>query len=218
MCVIAFFAINTMAQKPVDGYNHSLETGLNLDGTTMTSPELRYRYFFKPNMAVRVGLGIMSSKTTNNFYENPDFTGGTGSQEMKSFGWSFMPGFEYHLEGTEQLSPYLGAALMIGGGSSSENWENFNGVSYSEDVTSAEINNPYSSFGFGILGGCDFYFAENIFIGAEVGFGSSSTTNKEGDYSITSGGTTTSGTTNAESKNGGASFGANGSIRVGWRL
>jgi outer membrane protein W len=216
--VLAGATTLAMAQKPTEGAPHSVEVQMNLTGdvNTIVAPTLKYRYFLSENMAIRFGLGFNGSKETNNFTENADGTGATGSQELQSSSWEVAPGFEYHFAGTDRLSPYLGVAIAIGGGKDTETWTNSDGSQYVEDL-SADVENPFSTFGVGLLAGADFYFAENFFVGAEFGYLISSVTEKEGSISVSAGGTTTSATT-PERKFSANGFGETAAIRLGWRF
>jgi opacity protein-like surface antigen len=222
VAAVAVLGLSASAQKPTEGNNSSLEVGLNIGengGETFTAPSLRYRYFIAPNMAVRFGLSLDGTKSTETFYENADYTGATGTQEIKGGSWSVSPGFEYHFAGTDKLSPYAGVSLMFGGGSSEETWTNFDGTGYSSVVTAGSITSKESMMGWGIVFGCDFYFAENIFVGAEFGYMGWGYTDKGGETSITAGGTTVTSTVPADTwKSGGRGFGANAGIRLGWRF
>ncbi|HRD54546.1 MAG TPA: hypothetical protein PKY96_18045 [Flavobacteriales bacterium] len=215
---IVGFASMALAQKPTEGSASSLEVQLNLTGdvNTIVAPMLKYRYFLSSNMAIRFGLGLETSKVENKFAENADGTGGTGTQLIKSMGWQVMPGFEYHFAGTERLSPYLGLSIGIGGGKDTEEWTNFDGQAYDNGLT-AKIESPYSMFGVGILAGADYYFAQNIFVGAEFGFLIENITIKESTTTVSSGGTTNTFKT-PETKVGGMGFGETAAIRVGWRF
>lgn len=207
-----------MAQKPTEGNASSLEVQMNLTGNanTIVAPMLKYRYFLNSNMAIRFGLGLNTSKEENNFSENPDGTGAKGTQVIKSSGWQIMPGFEYHFAGTDRLSPYLGLAIGIGGGKDTEEWTNFDGDAYANGV-SAKVESPYSMFGVGLLAGTDFYFAENFFVGAELGFLIDNTTIKESTTTVSSGGTTNTIKT-PEAKSSSMGFGETAAIRLGWRF
>lgn len=207
-----------MAQKPTEGNPSSLEVQLNLAGenNTVIAPSLKYRYFLSSNLAIRFGLGYNSDKTEENFTENPDGTGATGSVEMKSSSFEVSPGVEYHFAGTDRLSPYLGVALTIGSGKYTETGSATDGVEYVEGLT-YDYEAPVSMFGFSILAGMDYYVAENLFVGAELGWGSTSTTFKEAEGSASFGGTTNS-YTEPESKSSSAGFGSVGGVRIGWRF
>lgn len=222
VAAFAAFGLTASAQKPTEGNNSSLEVGLNFGengGETFTAPALKYRYFIAPNMAVRFGLSLDGSKTVNKFYENTDYTGGTGEQTLTDGSWAVAPGFEYHFAGTDKLSPYAGVTLMFGGMKSTEEWANFNGSAYSSTVTAGDFESKSSMMGWGIVAGMDYYFAENIFVGAEFGYMGSSWTDKGGSSSVTTSGTTVSTTTpEGLTKNSGRGFGAQAGIRVGWRF
>ena len=211
-----------MAQKPTEGNPSSLEVQLNLTGAnnTMIAPSLKYRYFLSNNLAIRFGLAYNSSKETNNFAENGDGTGALGTQEVSSSSFGVAPGVEYHFAGTDRLSPYLGLAISIGSGKSKESWDNYadfgDGGGYADGV-SAEVENPFSSFGIELLAGADYYVAENFFLGAEFGWATNTVTQKEGSVSVSIDGDTSS-STSPEQKSSSAGFGSVGGVRIGWRF
>ncbi len=220
--ILSLIAVATgtalMAQKPTEGSASSLEVQMNLtgNGNTIVAPMLKYRYFLNSNMAIRFGLGLSTSKEENKFAENPDGTGGTGTQIIKTSDWQIMPGFEYHFAGTDRLSPYLGIALGIGGGKGTEEWTNYDGTGYNNGV-SAKVEEPYSTFGVGLLAGADFYFAQNFFVGAEFGYLIENVTVKESTTTVSSGGTTNTIKT-PEAKASSMGFGETAAIRLGWRF
>jgi len=97
-------------------------------------------------------------------------------------------GFEYHLAGNDKMSPYFSAGLTLGG----------------SNVTIDNVEAKASSLGFGIAAGLDYYVAENIYLGLEIGLlNYGSATSGEGDNE-----TTTSG----------MNLGGGSSIRMGWRF
>lgn len=93
-------------------------------------------------------------------------------------------GFEYHLAGNDKMSPYFTAGVNFGGTNEG-------------DVVEVKT----SSLGFGIGAGLDYYVAENIYLGLEIGllnYGSF----KDGDGDATTG----------------MNLGGGSSIRMGWRF
>jgi outer membrane protein W len=220
--VLAGATTLAMAQKPTEGNPSSLEVQMNLagEGSTVVSPALKYRYFLSENLAIRFGLGYNSTKDTENVTENGDGTGGTGTREVKTSNFNVAPGIEYHFAGTDRLSPYLGLAISFGSGKTTETWDNYadfgDGGGYAEGVT-AEVNNPVGVFGFALLAGMDFYVAENLFLGGEFGWASTTTTQKEGDFTVTVDGDSSTGTT-PEQKSSSSGFGAVAGLRLGWRF
>ena len=144
---------SVMAQKPSSDSPFSLEGNINcnsMEGISFTAPSVRLRYFFKDNMAGRVEIGMMNTS---------DSTG----TNMMNIGL----GYEYHLDGTDKMSPYFGARVGFG----------------STDNAGSET----SSLAFGIIGGMDYYVRESIYVGLELGLGFGSTTVGDADAVTTFG-------------------------------
>ena len=209
-----------MAQKPSsDDSNYSLEGMINYDNTNGVmwyAPNLRARYFVNDNIAARVTLGMSSSSETINVYEAGG--SGTGTIDMGDMSWSLGLGAEYHLSGTDKLSPFFSAGVSFGGMTMTEDWSNSDGVDYMADMTAA-VESSGSTFGLGIGAGVDYYVFDNIYIGLEMGLGWESYTDGGGSTSITAGGTTTDVTTESSGSNSSLSLGGgNMGFRIGWRF
>lgn len=209
-----------LAQKPSsDDSNYSLEGMINYDntnGVSWNAPNLRARYFVNDNIAARVTLGISSSSETMNVYEAGG--NGTGTIDMASMGWSLGLGAEYHLSGTDKLSPFFAAGISFGGMSMTEDWENSDGTGYMSEQTTA-IKSSGSKLGFGIGAGVDYYVFDNIYIGLELGLGWDSYTDGGGSDSSTEGGITTDVTTESSGSMSSLSLGGgNLGFRIGWRF
>lgn len=222
-----------MAQKPTEGAPMSLEGQIGLQsqaGATngnilqFTAPSIRFRYFVLNNLAIRATVGIENRKTTDTYYEVADFSGATGTVIDRSNGWNGAIGAEYHFAGTNRLSPYAGLDIRFGGGNSSQTGDNVMvvpgppvGFAYSSG-DKFETESKYGRFGVGLVAGTDFYFAENFYLGLELGLAWASTTSKQDTYSVTVGGTTTSGKSDGLSKTSTLSTNATGLFRLGWRF
>jgi outer membrane protein W len=217
---------SAIAQRPTDSNPFSLEGGLSINSLTNTfsAPALRLRYFAAENIAVRLGIQYNSAKTTNLYYGSTALgvptADSTGTYvNRKAMTWISIGG-SYHFSQLEKLSPYVSLDLMIGTGTGiagNDTRTDCVGTSYSDGVSS-ESTTKSSGLGIGIGAGFDYYFAENVFIGAELGMTYMSTNDKGGTYSTTSGGITTSGDVLTVGKS--SSFGnsANAAIRLGWRF
>lgn len=213
---------STFAQKPTDA-PFSLEGQLGFNASTLSfdAPSIRFRYFATENIAGRLTLGIDNSSETINYFENEDVNGGgTGTEENKMGGWNLGIGGEYHFAGTDRLSPYVGLDILLGGGSMTSEWTNTNGLSYDASHTRS-VENKYSTFGVNLVAGADYYFAENFYLGMELGLGFGAMTEKEGtdvDTQIIAG--TTVITNNKTNEYKSSSFGNNvvGQFRLGWRF
>jgi hypothetical protein len=164
--------------------------------------------------AWRVGFSIASSSSTdvlvqaadtNAFPKSADFgtyelTYGTNPQAddvSKTFSFSIRPGYEWHLTGTDRLSPYWGAELVFGKSSTSRESDsiregNYTAVTY--DTTGIDfiptISAPYTvytlnqkggstTFGINLIAGFDFYFTKNLSLGGELNFGYYTTSNSD---------------------------------------
>ena len=78
-------------------------------------------------------------------------------------------GYESHFEGTDRISPYVGAVLDLGYRTNTMASETQAG----EDVVTARTIDDEGFIRIGVNGvaGADYYFARKMYIGAEIGFG-----------------------------------------------
>lgn len=232
--LVSGLALSTLAlaQKPSAEVPMSLEgqigwnsstlsfanvTGANIN-TNIATGGLRYRYFVSDNIAARVSLGVSNTKTTDNYYENEgDNSGDAGTFETKLGLLNIGIGGEYHFDGTDKLSPYVGADINIASGKYTEDGSHADNVSWVAANYTEAYEAKASGFGLNLVAGTDYYFAENFYAGLELGLGWNSYTVKEDVRTITVG-TTTSTTTGNESKS--SSIGNNvvGTFRLGWRF
>ncbi len=169
------------AQKAGSDNPFSLEGAMNVskEGVSWAAPNLRMRYFIKDNLAVRLTLGrdavsntATVSTTVYDSLGNPTTTESevTTKNSIMNFGLAA----EYHLAGTDRMSPYFTAGFNVGN----------------------NTNTDVSTFGLNVGAGIDYYVAENIYVGLELGF----------NYN-TSDGSSSSSLGNAAS-----------ALRMGWRF
>lgn len=224
--LVGGLALSTLAiaQKPSADVPFSLEGQLGWNASTLSfdAPSIRFRYFLQDNLAVRATLTVDNDKTVDNFFENEqDNSGAAGEYTVKNGGWGLALGAEYHFAGTDKLSPYAGIDIMFGGGSTSAEGTNAddlaaNGGTYVADYTYTEEYKG-SMIGVNLVAGTDYYFAENFYVGLELGLGWTSWTDKEGSWTETSGGTSVTGKSN-EGKMSGMGNNVVGQFRLGWRF
>lgn len=218
-----------MAQKPaaadaplsiegIIGWNTStLSFGNNSPSnlnTLIATPGLRARYFVADNIAVRLSVGMNNTTRTENFFEiDSNNTGDAGTYITKTALLNIGIGAEYHFDGTEKLSPYVGLDINIGSGNTKTEGDNADGASWISTTYTESSEAKTSAFGVNLLAGTDYYFVENFYAGLELGLGFNSYTIKEGE-SIVNNSTTIS----EEEKR--SSFGNNvvGTFRLGWRF
>jgi opacity protein-like surface antigen len=225
------------AQKPAsDDAHYSLEGLANLNtsnGMSWTAPSLRLRYFVNENIAARIQFGFGgdgSSLAGIPSSESHTYASGTtaanGAVQIDRSAWDLKLGGEYHLKGTDKMSPYFSANIGFGSASEKQTWTDVFYTNPADPTTelvymsgfSVKASGGYKTFGWGIGAGFDYYVAKNLYLGLELNLTSNKVTNDDtvkdvttpaGASTLTSFGSTMSYT------NIGA---AHGSVRIGWRF
>lgn len=214
---------STFAQKATTDAPFSLEGQLGFNASTLSfnAPAIRARYFVADNIAVRLTFGMNKTSETFNYFETENTnTGASGTEINKVGGWNLALGGEYHFAGTDRLSPYAGLDIMFGGGSTTSEWSNYDGFGYNADYK-RDTEAKTSDLGVNLVAGTDYYFAENFYIGMELGIGFGSTTVKEGtDVSSDVIAATTVTVENTSNEEKYSTLGNNfiGNFRLGWRF
>ena len=168
------------AQKAGSDNPYSLEGAMNVskDGVSWAAPNLRMRYFIKDNLALRLTVGRDGNSVTTSVPASIDTATNTiipaSEVTTKNSIMNFGLAAEYHLPGTDRMSPYFTAGFNTG----------------------KDSRNDFSTFGLNLGAGIDYYVAENIYVGLELGFNYTSTD-----------GSTSSSLGNAAS-----------ALRMGWRF
>jgi hypothetical protein len=116
-------------------------------------------------------------------------------RQTKATTFSIRPGYEKHFAGTDRLSPYIGAEIMFSKTSTKvtegQIYDNTPVFTVYDSSTVVKVNAPWTvatlesknhrdngastTFGINLIAGFDFYFAKNLSLGAEMGFGWSTT-------------------------------------------
>ena len=161
MCGLA----SAQEYKPGAG-DFSLEVGFapfGQNGNIINGGNLAGFIHFSDNVALRIGLsfGVDTYSWTNG--ESGDKEQISKASDLK---FAIEPGIAYYFSGTPRLAPYIGGGLGLGLKSTSTKKEH----GYTEDVKHAE-DGDYFQFGLGAFTGFNYYFAKNLYIGAEVGLG-----------------------------------------------
>lgn len=94
-----------------------------------------------------------------------------------------------HFDGTDRLSPYVGAELVFGIGRNSIEREFFGGnsataVAENFAVFSLTRTEGTTTVGLNALAGVDYYIADNLYLGAEIGFGLQRTTLRDVEVEV----------------------------------
>lgn len=200
--LFCFAGTDVSAQKQ-NGDEMNLEVQFApLGGNPIGLNGIRFRKFLSENSAVRVNFFLggttNSSPTreagTESFLPNGDVVSNSNrlSDIARTFDFTIRPGYEIHFDGTDRLSPYVGFELDFGTGSVSDESELFSATGQSTDSGvnvqdfvewSRTEKQSYTRLGFNLVAGFDFYFADNLYLGAELGYGFARTAWNDVEYS-----------------------------------
>ncbi|MFN6946650.1 MAG: hypothetical protein ACK4ND_17005 [Cytophagaceae bacterium] len=188
--LIIFIAFNSKAQDSEFKANQGDVTaefvflgGLLDTQLGLNSNMLRFRYFISSRTAARLGLGIASQSETVNIPDDPMSPQNYGEIRGSYTQMGINIGLERHFEGTDRLSPYIGGDFLVAFTSVRERGTdvapggNYSlGSSFTRKgailgVPGFDAPDAGNAIGFRLVGGADFYFIRNIFIGAEFGWG-----------------------------------------------
>jgi len=229
IAAVALLIGETASAQKATGGAITVEGQVSLWGPTqVVAPIIRGRYFLTDDLAARLQLGFFTDNNTSNFAENPDGTGATGSRERANSLFEIRLGVEKHLGSNEKFSPYLGAEFMIGSGSAKETWTNSNnGTSYTA-TDKATIDgdwsgglltyNPGTTIGFALILGADYYVFDQLYIGAEFGYGFMSNNAPDVVTETSVGGVTLKTIDLGGSRSGLGMYNMNGGMRIGIRF
>jgi len=189
IALVASSMVGAQAQKFQGG-----EKNLELNFSPLSDAPLgglegiRFRMFNSESSAIRVGFSI-SGHNDESVYSPQEVAYGAGSngsdvtipdllETNKSFSFSIRPGYEKHFAGTDRLSPYVGAELEFSMEKSTLTREFHDGNTLENDeapeqrqVWDMSVTTGSSSIGLNALAGFDFYFTDNLYLGAELSLG-----------------------------------------------
>jgi len=185
-----------MAQKPVAG-SKGFSAGLQgITGQTFGSSAagtVLFKYYVQESLVLRAGLNFSSINTlevedTTDFYGGDSFTQTT--MTSKGSEWALELGLEKTLGTSEKLEPYIGGFIYtggVGGGQSENHWEVLKADPNNTTLVVGDYTNSLSTGSktstFGVVGvvGFNYFFTENLSIGAEYGYGWHTKSTKGGE-------------------------------------
>jgi len=160
MCGLA----SAQEYKPGAG-DFSLEVGFAPFGQNIiNSGDLAGFIHFSDNLALRVGL-VFGVDTYS--WDKGETGDNLETEKTSSFKLALQPGIAYFFSGTQRLAPYIGAGLGIGFISNKLTQESGSVKKETTHYTSGDA----FSFGLGAFTGFNYYVAQKLYIGAEVGLG-----------------------------------------------
>lgn len=177
------FGATSIAQaqyKPEAGAKNLEVNFAPLGGTPVSIPGIKFRSFNANNNALRLGVFIgyqNSSRVTQeeDFDDDNEQIALELMEKSNSFTIAIQPGYEWHMAGTERLSPYTGVFANIGYTSNTETTESQTVVGDFGDTDLFLADQVDKSgtlnLGLNLVAGFDYYFAQNLYIGSEIGFG-----------------------------------------------
>jgi hypothetical protein len=188
------------AMKPVSG-DWTFEMNFNpFSASPLSLNYVRTRMFMSDDFALRTGLTL----------------GIRSGEPNKTFEYGLFPGVEKHFSGTERLSPYIGAELVLAGKAASSSATSNSVTTTTKGTWADGSNRGYFNLGANVVIGTDFYFSRHIYCGLEAGFGFSLMNYSDLVTSVIVNGGSTTTTTTA----GGSAFqlgpNFNSAIRVGF--
>lgn len=195
---------------------------------TSVAPALRLRYFLADDLALRLGLNISSTRTTEKFRDNTTTTPAPttpvvdGERTTKTSTILLNLGAEKHFSGTERLDTYFGGDILFAIAGGSVKGENLSQGSTSPVTgnsfeTKGSVGNAGFGFGLRVVGGADYYIAKKLYLGGEFGWGFLAFKAREIETTSTTvaGGTTT---TSASKSEGNTSFTLSPSVVAGLKV
>ncbi len=171
-----------------EGIIGDIANGPNFNTFPNAEYGLKFRYFLKDDMAVRIHFGESKNNTTTYLYDPTDDTQ-SGTYKNSQSDFSVYLGVEKHFEGTNRLSTYM--AFDLGYTSTTTKDDVENGTIPANNTSTYSKNEFYTSSikNSGIvvkLGtGADYYIAKKLYLGAELGLALKLHTNNSGDTSYT---------------------------------
>ena len=170
---IAVFTIGyTQAQqnKQVAGSKNLEVLFAPLGGNPVSIGGIKYRAFSSETSAFRVTVFLGYQSETSIVIEQDE---NSDDVELKdktgTFDISIRPGIEKHFTGTDRLSPYVGGELLLGMNKEKSVMESYD--LGEEEIYENIKKDGMLTFGVNAVAGVDYYFAQNIYLGAEFGFG-----------------------------------------------
>jgi opacity protein-like surface antigen len=180
---ILFFALalatisGVYAQKQTGGEKNLEVQFAPLGGNPVSISGIRFRMFNSATSAIRVGLFIGGTSEKSVVAADEDADTPELVDTDKTFDVTIRPGYEKHFAGTERLSPYIGGEILFNMHSETNIDESHN--TFDDQVATATTTDGSTTFGLNVVAGTDFYFANSIYLGAEIGFGFAMTNNKD---------------------------------------
>lgn len=190
--------------------NYSFDGANTNEGFQLPEYGAKVRLFLNDNWVVRLnlGLGVDTQKGTT-YYEDAN-TEYERYNKTTTTTFSIMPGFEYHFNKFDRISPYVGAELGIRTLSTKSVTEDEHAESRTEDKT------PGLGFAVNAVSGVDVYLCKGLYVGAELGLGYEMMNVKRGTSTVEQGNNKVETDGSNSTKAGEFGFHVTPTLRIGW--
>ncbi len=217
VAILTFGFINAQTTQSSSDYKPSkgtvtTEVGLSggLNNANFNLNNLKFRYFLKDNIGLRMGLGLQNE--TDESINNAN-TSNTITTTEKNSRFQINLGVEKHFAGSNRLSTFAGADLVLSFANQSNEVIQQNG----NFIKNSGGGNAGNAFGIQLLTGADYYIAKKVYLGVEAGLSILSGSGKDAVSEVRVGNVTTSSTAT-----GGSTFDINtqvfGGVRIGYQF
>jgi opacity protein-like surface antigen len=149
----------------IDGLGEFNVGQVNVDNTFVGVSGIEGKYFFRDNMAWRLGLGFGRNETTD-----------AQGNDVTTTRFAIAPGFEYHFVTAQRFSLYTGGVIS------------YAVFDRETDVAGGSVVDNDQGFGLAALLGAEFYPWQNVSLGAEYRAGFETGSNDTTNWAIGSGG------------------------------
>jgi opacity protein-like surface antigen len=149
----------------IDGLGQFNVGQVDVGNSFVSATGIEGKYFFRDNMAWRLGLGFGRNETT-------DLQG----NDVTTTGFAIAPGFEYHFVTAQRFSLYTGGVIS------------YAVFDRETDVAGGSVVDNDQGFGLAALLGAEFYPWQNVSLGAEYRAGFETGSNDTTNWAIGSGG------------------------------
>ncbi len=187
-----FVSTAAHAQKQAGGEKNLQVLFAPLGGSPISINGISFRKFNAAGTSawrVNLFVGLNSETEITQQADTGSYPNNVPELEKKSSSMTFSirPGYEKHMAGTERLSPYWGVEALFSMTTTKEEEDVMAGNGNNTTASTAwqvltktkEGDGASTTIGINLIAGFDYYIAKNLHMGAELGFGFSTTSDAD---------------------------------------
>ncbi len=166
------------------------------------------RLFFNDSWCLRLQLGFdNTNKEVKDYANNSDDYTKTVTDQMMV---TFFPGFEYHFEGNDRISPYIGMDLGFG------IYNNRTELKNSTTDNKSVVKGTDYLLGLNVVTGVDVFLYRGLYMGVEIGLGVNNLRENSNTTDVTVDGATDTSKSKDFTNTNEVGFNVVPAIRLGW--